>query len=220
MTAMCCGTHTCVICRLGSGLMTVLPLKSTRLPLRLPLKRPCLPLSLCTKPRRGLPGVWNCRGSPGRSLLMSMAACTCRKSQFSIRFWMGSPRSRPWRSTLFTSMICMSFMVMSSSLLVPSISTEGRMATGGTARWVTIRFSGRPVMSSTSQSESGMCVNSSCTRSGFRSSAMRCTQVLIWSLYFMASDSVSLYASSRDTFLEYFSCTILRAPVVFLTVPL
>lgn len=36
--------------RFGSGLMTVLPLKSTRLPLRLPRKRPCLPLSRCTKP--------------------------------------------------------------------------------------------------------------------------------------------------------------------------
>jgi hypothetical protein len=36
--------------RLGSGLMTVRPLKSTRLPDRLPLKRPCLPFRRCTKP--------------------------------------------------------------------------------------------------------------------------------------------------------------------------
>lgn len=36
--------------RLGSGEMTVRPEKSTRLPDRLPRKRPCLPLSRCTKP--------------------------------------------------------------------------------------------------------------------------------------------------------------------------
>jgi len=41
------------------------------------------------------------------------------------------------------SMICMSFIVMSSSLLpAESISTDGRMQTGGTARCVMIRFSG------------------------------------------------------------------------------
>ena len=38
--------------RFGSGLMTVRPLKSTRFPLRLPRKRPCLPLSRCTNPLR------------------------------------------------------------------------------------------------------------------------------------------------------------------------
>ena len=40
--------------------------------------------------------------------------------------------------------LTMSFMVMSSSLLAPSISTLGRMATGGTARCDTTRCSGRP----------------------------------------------------------------------------
>ena len=37
--------------RLGSGEMTVRPEKSTRLPLRLPRNRPCLPLSRWHKPR-------------------------------------------------------------------------------------------------------------------------------------------------------------------------
>ena len=44
------GTHTSSTRRLGSGEMTVRPLKSTRLPDRLPLNRPCLPFRRCTKP--------------------------------------------------------------------------------------------------------------------------------------------------------------------------
>lgn len=65
------------IWRFGSGEMTVRPLKSTRLPDRLPRNRPCLPFRRCTKPREGRPVVWNCDGSPGRSLLISMAHWTC-----------------------------------------------------------------------------------------------------------------------------------------------
>mmetsp|Transcript_25748 Transcript_25748/g.65472 ORF Transcript_25748/g.65472 Transcript_25748/m.65472 type:complete len:207 (+) Transcript_25748:641-1261(+) len=202
--------------------MTVRPEKSTRLPLRLPRKRPCLPLSRCTNPLSGRPGVWYCAGRPGRSELMSMAACTCRKSQFSMRLEMGRPFSSPWRSTLFTSMICMSLSVMSSSLLAPSMSTLGRMATGGTARCDTTRCSGRPAMSSTPQSSSGTAWNSACTRSGLRSSATlgRCWRSP--SLYFSASVNVSLYASCCASFFlrSYFSCTIFSAPVVFFTVPL
>ena len=44
------GTPTSLIARLGSGEMTVRPEKSTLLPDRFPLKRPCLPFSRCTKP--------------------------------------------------------------------------------------------------------------------------------------------------------------------------
>jgi hypothetical protein len=43
----------------------------------------------------GLLGIWYMADSPGRSLLMYMAHWICRKSQFSIMFTMGSPRSRP-----------------------------------------------------------------------------------------------------------------------------
>lgn len=64
-------------------------------PDRLPRKRPCLPLRRCTKPRSGLPGVWNACGTPGSSELMYRAHCSCRKSQFSIRLLMASPFSRP-----------------------------------------------------------------------------------------------------------------------------
>ena len=54
--AMCSGTPTSSMRRLGSGEMTVRPEKSTRFPERFPRKRPCFPLSLCTNPRRGFPG--------------------------------------------------------------------------------------------------------------------------------------------------------------------
>jgi len=53
----------------------------------------------------------------------------------------------------------MSFIEMSSSLLAPSISTLGRMAIGGTAMVVTTKCSGRPTMSSTPQSSSGIASN-------------------------------------------------------------
>lgn len=57
--------------------MTVRPEKSTRLPDRLPRKRPCLPFSRCTKPRMGLPGIWYMELRPGRSELMYMAHWIC-----------------------------------------------------------------------------------------------------------------------------------------------
>lgn len=44
--------------RFGSGPMTVRPEKSTRLPDKFPLNRPCFPFNLCTKPLVGLvPGA-------------------------------------------------------------------------------------------------------------------------------------------------------------------
>ncbi len=66
----------------------------------------------------------------------------------------------------------MSFMVMSSSLVPPplSISTEGRMHTGGTGRCVMMRCSGRPAKSSSSQASSVMAEKSSSTLMGFKSS--------------------------------------------------
>ena len=77
----------------------------------------------------------------------------------------------------------MSFMVMSSSLVPPpvSISTEGLMVTGGTARLVMIRFSGRPGRSSSSQASSLMAENSASTRMGFRSSPACKNQSLLLS---------------------------------------
>jgi hypothetical protein len=63
----------------GSGEMTVRPEKSTRLPLRLPRKRPCLPLSRWAKARIGR--FSECHS--GRTLgtlgpLMYMAHWSCR----------------------------------------------------------------------------------------------------------------------------------------------
>ena len=166
------GTPTSSIPRFGSGEITVRPLKSTRLPLRFPRNRPCFPFSLCTNPRRGFPGPWYCSDSPGSSLLMYMAHWIWRKSQFSIRFVMASPFSRPCLRTLFTSMIWISFIVMSSSLLpaTPSISTLGRMHTGGTGRCVRMRCSGRSATSRSSQSVGAIFFRMPSTRIGLRSS--------------------------------------------------
>ena len=68
----------------------------------------------------------------------------------------------------------MSFMVMSSSLLPApvSISTEGRMHTGGTGTCVMIRFSGRLPRSRSSQSSSLTALKRLRTRKGFKSSAI------------------------------------------------
>mmetsp|Transcript_21938 Transcript_21938/g.54256 ORF Transcript_21938/g.54256 Transcript_21938/m.54256 type:complete len:285 (-) Transcript_21938:948-1802(-) len=189
--ATCSGTPSSSMRRFGSGEMTVRPEKSTRFPLRLPRNRPCLPLRRCTNPRSGLPGPWNCSDSPGSSELMYMAHWICRKSQFSIRLVMASPLSRPCRSTLFTSMIWMSFIVMSSSLEpdTPSISTEGRIHTGGTGRCVRMRFSGRSATSRISQSVGEIFFRIPSTRMGLRSSCTRPRLARSCSLCFTASSN-------------------------------
>mmetsp|Transcript_3891 Transcript_3891/g.13707 ORF Transcript_3891/g.13707 Transcript_3891/m.13707 type:complete len:295 (-) Transcript_3891:837-1721(-) len=145
MSATWRGTPTSSTRRFGSGEMTVRPLKSTRFPERLPRKRPCFPLRRCTNPRMGFAG-WYAIGSPGNSLLMYVAHCTWSPSQTSIVCCTPSPSCRHFRSVLLFSMICISFIVMSSSLLPPvlSMSTLGRMHTGGTGRCVKMRCSGRP----------------------------------------------------------------------------
>mmetsp|Transcript_8521 Transcript_8521/g.15757 ORF Transcript_8521/g.15757 Transcript_8521/m.15757 type:complete len:204 (-) Transcript_8521:41-652(-) len=61
------GTPTSSTERFGSGEITVREEKSTRLPLRFPRKRPCLPLSLCTRARIGFDSL--SFGSPGVSEL-------------------------------------------------------------------------------------------------------------------------------------------------------
>mmetsp|Transcript_18420 Transcript_18420/g.62709 ORF Transcript_18420/g.62709 Transcript_18420/m.62709 type:complete len:271 (+) Transcript_18420:390-1202(+) len=220
--AMRTGTPTSSTLRFGSGDITVRPLKSTRLPLRFPLKRPCFPLSRCTKPRRGLPCCWYVCGRPGSSLLMYMAHCTCRKSQFSIRFAMFTPRSRPCRSPLLVSMIWMSFMVMSSSFVPApvSISTLGRMHTGGTGMCVMMRDSGLFTMSSSSTSSGRIRSKSSRTRLGLRSSCTLPRLALSWSLCFTASSNSRWNALMSASFRLYFSWTILRLEVAFLTTPL
>mmetsp|Transcript_19776 Transcript_19776/g.62920 ORF Transcript_19776/g.62920 Transcript_19776/m.62920 type:complete len:283 (-) Transcript_19776:467-1315(-) len=202
--------------------MTVRPEKSTRFPLRFPLNRPCLPLSRCTNPRSGFPGPWKARGSPGSSELMYIAHDTCRKSQFSMRLTMvATPRSMVSRRMLFTSMICISFIVMSSSLLPAalSISTLGRMHTGGTGRCVMSRCSGRPLRSSTSQSSWRMRSNSPSTLMGLRSSCTFPRLARSPSLCLTASSNSFWNASIRGGFLAYLSCTILRVDPAFFTTP-
>ena len=173
------GTPTAYSGRLGSGEMTVRAEKSTRLPLRLPRKRPCLPLRRWHSPRMGRLDL-TAGGSPGRSPLMSAATCTCRKSQFSATILDDAPLASASRSDVFMEMISCSLTVRSSSLEPPpaSMGTDGRIATGGTSRCVRMRFSGRPACGSShsrSQSSSGMARSSSSARSGVRSSAARAT---------------------------------------------
>merc|ERR1740123_2284143 len=66
--AMLLGTPTWSILRLGSGVMTVLALKSTLLPIKFPLILPSLPFSLALTAFRGLPLFCIARGRPGISL--------------------------------------------------------------------------------------------------------------------------------------------------------
>mmetsp|Transcript_18843 Transcript_18843/g.58620 ORF Transcript_18843/g.58620 Transcript_18843/m.58620 type:complete len:206 (+) Transcript_18843:1053-1670(+) len=83
--------------------------------------------------------------------------------------------SRPLRTLLFTSTTCMSVIVISSSLVpaCPTISTLGRMHTGGTVTCVRISRSGRSRRSRSSQSRGSMREKSSSTRTGVRSSCTR-----------------------------------------------
>ena len=151
---------------------------------------------------------------------MYMAHWICRKSQFSIRFVMARPFSKPCRSTLFTSMIWISFIVTSSSLdpATPSISTLGRMHTGGTGRCVKIRCSGRSATSSSSQSAGEILRNTPSARMGFRSSCTRPRLARSCSLCFAASSNSPMYCSMSSGFLLYFSCTIFSdAPARFTT---
>ena len=53
--AMLLGTPTCVMANMGSGVITVLPEKSTRFPIKLPRIRPSLPLRRCLTDFRGRP---------------------------------------------------------------------------------------------------------------------------------------------------------------------
>mmetsp|Transcript_25735 Transcript_25735/g.72107 ORF Transcript_25735/g.72107 Transcript_25735/m.72107 type:complete len:238 (+) Transcript_25735:881-1594(+) len=232
--ATCRGTATWSMARYGSGEMTVRPLKSTRLPLRFPRNRPCLPLRRWTKPRRGLPWVWKACGSPGTSLLMYIAHCTCRKSQLSISWWMARPFCKPHCRMLFTSMIWLSLMVTSSSLLPLTISTEGRMHTGGTGMVVMMRFSGRLCRPKSSQFSRVICWNSPSTRRGCRlSQSLNLSFSTAWfrsGLCRNASPSMAFISSMCSACASGFSlsalerrsrsCTSLNAVAPLRTVPL
>lgn len=81
--AWCNGTQTWSMRTLGSGEMTVRPEKSTRLPDRLPRKRPCLPFSLCTNPRECvlLSCFWYSRLRRASELIY-FTHCTCMPKEY------------------------------------------------------------------------------------------------------------------------------------------
>ena len=139
-------------------------------------------------------------------------------------------------------MICISFMVRSSSLLpdADSISTDGRMHTGGTARCVMTMLSGLqrnarvsahtvqyrrltglrlPWMSRRSQSSFEMRSSRPRTRMGFMSSMTLARCGRSWSLFFTASWNSDMNASSWSGRLLYLSCTIFMDDPARLTTP-
>ncbi len=133
---------------------------------------------------------------------------------------------------LFTSTICISFIVRSSSFepAPPSTSTEGRMQTGGTGRRVSSRCSGRPARSRSSQSASGTAEKRPSTRSGLRSSTTLRMDAPSAGLAASAPRSSATYASraaqpapglaSPLGGAPHGSCTILSEAGAFFTTPL
>src|ERR671925_2429279 len=74
------GTPTSEILRLGSGEITVLLEKSTRLPESEPLNLPSLPLSLWVSVLSGLPDLWWACGMPETSLSKYVVTWYCNRS--------------------------------------------------------------------------------------------------------------------------------------------
>ena len=157
--AMCIGTttysveRTWSILRFGSGLMTVLPVKSTLFPERLPLNRPCLPFSLWQSALM-INWAW-CSLSPASwgAVLGSSHWCIGQKliaSSTSIRWFYtkiylfgSSPFLIPFEIKLLSWMISEILMVKSSSFVLPcETGTVGLMQTGGTMSCWIISSSG------------------------------------------------------------------------------
>mmetsp|Transcript_29454 Transcript_29454/g.99219 ORF Transcript_29454/g.99219 Transcript_29454/m.99219 type:complete len:219 (-) Transcript_29454:657-1313(-) len=123
--------------RLGSGEMTVRAEKSTRLPDKLPRKRPDLPFNRWQRPLIGLScaAAGPCLAKPGSSPFKYCATWTCKKFQHSMMILIDPPLSIEAFKETLTSMISCSLMVKSSSFDPPpgpSTGTEGRIGVGGT----------------------------------------------------------------------------------------
>ena len=146
--ASCCGTHTSSIPRLGSGEITVRPEKSTRLPERLPRKRPVFPFSRCANARIDrFCACHSARTEGTLGPLMYSAHCSCKNSQSSITLCTNAlPPPIALRMMLFVVMMSVSFTVRSSSFepIALSVITDGRIGTGGTSSSSISKFSGRP----------------------------------------------------------------------------
>ncbi len=140
------GTPTSFMLRFGSGDMTVLALKFTLLPERLPRNRPSFPFSLWERVLRGRPLLWRAGGTPETVLSRKVVMWYWRSSQRSSMISWGAPASRfSWNRWLIL-MMSTSLWVRSSSLLWPlSRVIDGLIVTGGTGRTVRSIHSGLAV---------------------------------------------------------------------------
>lgn len=102
--------------KFGSGEITVRPLKSTRLPLRLPRKRPCFPFKRWQNPRVNFFGCM-LSGIPLSSLFMYRAHWSWRKSQSSMIIWIRAFCILCLRIVWLRNTISVNFIVRSSSVL-------------------------------------------------------------------------------------------------------
>ena len=140
--AMNSGTTTSKTSTLGSGEMTVRPVKFTRFPDKFPLNLPSFPLSLVQIDRTDLSRGY-AAATDETSELIIMATWPCRLYHRSMTCLSGSPDSRAFLISALRLARFRTSTVMSSSWLYPlPIFTDGRMQTGGTGTLVTMSFSG------------------------------------------------------------------------------
>ncbi|VVB87427.1 Uncharacterised protein [uncultured archaeon] len=111
------GTPTSNILRFGSGEMTVMAEKFTRLTDKLPLNRPSLPFKRCDKVFNGLPDLCLAGGTPETALSIKVVTWYCKSSHRSSMISWGAPASlfswNLWLMRIMSTSLC----VRSSSLL-------------------------------------------------------------------------------------------------------
>ena len=133
LSAMDQGTPSSSSMRLGSGVITVRALKSTRLPIRLPRMRPALPFRRSEIDLMGRPERVIARGWPATVLSMNVMMWYWSSSVNSCTTCCGAPFCSCRCRFLFVRTISMSFTVRSSSdRVLLSNATDGRTGCGGT----------------------------------------------------------------------------------------
>mmetsp|Transcript_18841 Transcript_18841/g.58615 ORF Transcript_18841/g.58615 Transcript_18841/m.58615 type:complete len:202 (+) Transcript_18841:923-1528(+) len=169
---MLTGTPTSSIEMLGSAVMTVRALKSTRLPIRLPRMRPSLPFRRWQMDLMGRPERCVATGTPGTVLSMYVITWYCTSFVYSARMCAGAPSWSCDTSLALARTISLSLCVRSSSERAPSMATEGRTGGGGTGSTVSTIQSGRAYVGSSPSSltsSSEILRRISCTRSALSS---------------------------------------------------
>ena len=143
LRAMLLGTPTWSSSRFGSPVMTVRAEKSTRLPIRLPRRRPSLPFRRARSDLTGRPDDWSDCGKPAISLSIYVATWYCSRSAKSFRICAGAPSCSIRCKLALALMISASLYVKSSCPMpLPNSVTPGRTCGGGTGNTVMIIQSG------------------------------------------------------------------------------